>query len=125
MTRADMPRDQSMSLSGKERTFGQASMAQRTLAAIEDCNADMHEFRASAQDAANFDLVYDGDDPTPVVDSGGDPTMSLGDVAKLDAAMAKRHGVIVALIGRFADELDRLAGSNLLIDIAAAIDPSG
>ena len=59
------------------------------LARIEDCNADMHEFRASAQDAANFDLVYDGDEPTPVVDSRGDPTMSLWDVAKLDAAMAK------------------------------------
>jgi hypothetical protein len=51
--------------------------------------------------------------------------MSLGDVAKVDASMAKRHGVIVALIGRFADELDRLAGSNLLIDIATAIDSFG
>jgi hypothetical protein len=69
------------------------------LAGVEDCNPDAHGFCASAQDAANFDLVYDGDERTPVVDSGGDPTMSLGHVAKVDAAVVKRHGVIVALIG--------------------------
>src|SRR5712675_1193485 len=95
------------------------------LAGVEDCNPDAHEFRAPAQDAANFDLVYDGDEPMPLVDSGGDPTMSLGHIAKVDAVVTKRHGVIVALIGRFASELDRLARSNLLIDIAAAIDPFG
>ena len=32
--------------------------------------------------------------------------MSLGDVAKVDAVMAKRHGVMVTLTGRFADEFD-------------------
>src|SRR5947207_7247535 len=89
------------------------------LAGVEDRNSDVHEFRASAQDAANFDLIYDGDERTPIVDSGGDPTMSLRHIAKVDAVVTKRHGVIVALIGRFAFELDRLARSNLLIDIAA------
>src|SRR5882757_8887138 len=97
------------------------------LAGVEDCNPDAYEFRAPAQDAANFDLVDDGDEPTPFVDSGGDPTitMSLGHVAKMDAVVAKRHSVNVAPIGGFASELDRLAWSDLLIDIAAAIDPFG
>ena len=48
--------------------------------------------------------------------------MSLGHVAEVDAAMPKRHGVFVALIARFANEFDGLAGSNLLVDIATAID---
>ena len=95
------------------------------LAGVEDQNPDAHEFYASAHDADNFDLVYDGNKPTPVVYSRCDPTMSLWDVAKVDAVMAIRHGVIGALIGRFADELDRLARSNVLIGIAAAIGPIG
>jgi hypothetical protein len=92
------------------------------LAGVEDRNPDAHEFRASAQDAANFDLIDDRDESTPVVDSRSDPTMSLGNVAKVDAVMTKSHGVIIPLIGKVADELDRFARANVLIDIAAAID---
>src|SRR5258708_4007762 len=101
--------------------------AARRLAGVEDGNPDMHGFRASAPDAANSDLVHDSDEPTPLVDSGGDPTitMSLGHVAKVDAVVAKRHSVKVAAIGGFASELDRLARSDLLIDIAATVDPFG
>jgi len=62
--------------------------------------------RASTHDAANFDLVYDGNKPTSVVYGRCDPTMSLWYVTKVDAVVAKRHGVISALIDRFADELD-------------------
>jgi hypothetical protein len=76
------------------------------LGSVEDQNPDAHEFRPSAHDAANFDLVYDCDEPTAVVDSGSDPTMSLWDVAKVDAVMAKRHGAIGGLTGGFANELD-------------------
>ncbi len=76
------------------------------LTGVEDHNPDAHEFRASAHDAANFDLVYDRDEPTPVVESRGNPTVPLGDVAKVDAVMAKRHGVMVTLTGSFADEFD-------------------
>jgi hypothetical protein len=39
--------------------------------------------------------------------------------------MTKSHSVIIPLIGTVADELDRFARSNMLIDIAAAIDPCG
>ena len=76
------------------------------LASVEDQNPDTHEFRPSAHDAANFDLVYDGNKPTSVVYSRCDPTMSLWDVAKVDAVVTKRHGVIGALAGRFANKLD-------------------
>src|SRR5262245_46902714 len=96
--------------------------AQLPSAGVEDCNPDAHELCASTKDAANFDLVYDRNQPTPVVDSGGDPIMFLGHVPKVDAAMPKCHGMLVALIGKFANEFDRLPRSNLLVDIAAAID---
>ena len=97
-------------------------MARWPSAGVKDRNPDAHEFCAPTKDAANFDLIYDRNQPTPVVDSGGDPIMSLGHVAEVDAAMPKRHGVFVALIARFANEFDGLAGSNLLVDIATAID---
>jgi hypothetical protein len=97
-------------------------MARWPSAGVKDRNPDAHEFCASTKDAANFDLVYNRNQTTPVVDSGGDPIMSLGHVAKVDAAMTKRHGVFVALIASFANEFDRLAGSDLLVDIATAID---
>jgi hypothetical protein len=92
------------------------------LAGIKDDNSDAHEFCASAKESANFHLVYDRDEPTPVVKSEGDPMMSFGHVAEVDAAMPKRHGVFIALIGRFASEFDRVARSDLLVDIAAPID---
>src|SRR5262245_65923463 len=77
--------------------------------------------RGRTNDAANLNLVYDRNQPTPVIDSGGNPIMLLGHVTEVDAAMPKRYGVFVALIGEFANELDRLARANLLVDIAAAI----
>jgi hypothetical protein len=92
------------------------------LAGIKDDNSDAHEFCASAKESANFHLVYDRDEPTPVVKSEGDPMMSFGHVAEVDAAMPKRHGVFIVLIGRFASEFDRVARSDLLVDIAAPID---
>ncbi len=85
---------------------GICSISARRLAGVEDRNPDAHEFRASAHDATNFDLIDDRDEPAPVVDGWGDPTVSLGDVAQVDAVMAKRHGAAVMLIGAFSDELD-------------------
>src|SRR5262245_45211807 len=106
-----------------------AHNAERTVAAqlrsagVEDGNPDAHELCAPTKEAANFDLVYDRDQATPVVDSGGDPIMFLRHIAEVDAAMPKRHGVFVALIASFANEFDRLTRPNLLVDIAPAIDP--
>jgi hypothetical protein len=98
------------------------TIARLPSAGVKDRNPDAHELCAPTKDAANFDLVYDRNQPTPVIDSGGHPIMSLGHIAEVDAAMPKCHGVLVALIGKFANEFDRLARSNLLVDIAAAID---
>src|SRR5262245_26406467 len=78
-------------------------------AAVKDRNPDAHELCASTKDAANLDLVYDRDQPTSVVDSGGDPIMFLWHVPEVDAAMPICHGMLVALIGKFANEFDRLA----------------
>ena len=96
--------------------------AQLPSAGIEDGNPDAHELCAPTKEAANFDLVYDRDQATPVVDSGGDPIMFLRHIAEVDAAMPKRHGVFVALIASFANEFDRLTRPNLLVDIAPEID---
>jgi hypothetical protein len=91
----------------------------------QDRNSDAHVFCASTKDTANSNLVYDRNQSTPVVDSVGDPLMPFGHIAEVDAAMPKRHDVFVALIGKFANEFDRLARSNLLVDIAAAINSLG
>jgi hypothetical protein len=97
-------------------------VAQWPLAGVKERNPDAHESCASAKDSTNFDLVYDCNEPTPVVDSVSDPMMSFGHVADVDAAVAKRHGILVAVIGQFANEFDRVARSDLLVDIATAID---
>jgi hypothetical protein len=47
--------------------------------------------------------------------------MSFGNVADVDAAMSKRYGVF-ALTDLFANELYRIARSDVLVDIAAAIN---
>ena len=51
--------------------------------------------------------------------------MSLGHVTEVNTAMPKGHRVLVALIGKFSNEFDRLARSDLLVDVTAAIDPCG
>ena len=95
------------------------------LAGVQERNPDAHVFCASAKDTANSNLVYDRDQPTPVVDSVGDPLMPFGHVADVDAAMPKRHGMLIAVICKFANEFDRVARSDLLVDITAAINSRG
>src|SRR5262249_22507151 len=60
-------------------------------------------------------------EPMSVVDSVSDPKMSFGYVADVNAAMSKRYGMFT-LTGKFANEFDRVARPDLLVDIAAAID---
>jgi hypothetical protein len=88
---------------------------------IEHRNPSAYEFRASAQQAADLDLVHNSDKPTPIIDSIGNPTMLFGDVAEVNAAMVINHSVIVALICTVADEFDRLARSQVTVGITAAI----
>jgi hypothetical protein len=49
--------------------------------------------------------------------------VSLRYVTEVNASVSKCHRV--ALIDKFANELDRLARLDLLVDIAATIDPRG
>jgi len=53
------------------------------------------------------------------------PALSLGDVAKVNTAMAIRHGVIVAPIGGLANKFECFARSEMFIGIIASVDPSG
>jgi hypothetical protein len=66
---------------------------------IEHRNPSAYEFRVSAQQAADLALVHNSDEPMPIIDSIGHPTMLFGDVAEVNAAMVINHSVIVALIG--------------------------
>ena len=65
----------------------------------------------SAKDHANFDLVYDRQEETAVVDGLGDPIIVFGHVADVNAAMSKRYGVF-RVIGNFANEFNRVPGSD-------------
>jgi hypothetical protein len=73
---------------------------------------------------ATLDLFGNGSETKPIVQCLGDPPVSLGDIAKMNAAMMIRHGVIIALVGGLANELKCLARPDVFIDIFAAIDPS-
>jgi hypothetical protein len=57
-----------------------------------------------------------------IVDSMGDPTMLLGDVAEVNATMVIRDGVIVSSVCTVPDEIDPIARSYLIVDVTAAID---
>ena len=57
----------------------------------------------------------------PIVDSAGEPKMSFGHVANMDAAMPKRYRML-ATIATLANEFDRVARSDLFVDIATAIN---
>ena len=85
-----------MSAFDPKRTF--ARYGSVAVSGVQDRNPDAHVFCAPAKESANFDLVYDRNEPTPVVDSVSDPVMSFGHIADVDAAVAKRHGILVAVI---------------------------
>lgn len=56
-----------------------------------------------------------------IVDSAGEPKMSFGRVANVDAAMPKRYRML-AVIGILANEFDRVARPDLFVDIATTIN---
>ena len=71
-------------------------------------NPDANEFCASAKDYADFDFLYDRNEPAPVVDSVGNPTMSSGHIADVDTEMPKRNSMFIVIIGNFANEFNRV-----------------
>jgi hypothetical protein len=79
--KADMLFAPQMSAFDPKRTF--ARYGSVAVSGVQDRNPDAHVFCAPA---------------TPVVDSVSDPVMSFGHIADVDAAVAKRHGILVAVI---------------------------
>ena len=101
-------------------------MRLRPLATIvqnDDARAD--EFCALAENPTGLNGFDDGQEAKPVINRIGNPTVSPGNVAEMNISMPIRHGVFVARFSALADELERVARSNMLIRIAAALDPDG
>ena len=90
---------------------------------VENHDARTDEFCAPSEYPTNLDLFGNGGETKPIVQRFGNPALSLGDVAKVNTAMAIRYGVIVAPIGGLADELECLARSDMFIGIVSPVDP--
>src|SRR6266702_1561098 len=61
----------------------------------------------------------------PIVQRLGNPTMSPGDGAEMNAAMIRRHGAVMARISRPADKLKWISRSEVFIGIMATVNTSG
>jgi hypothetical protein len=97
------------------------ALTQQPLAGVQDHNANAHGFCTSAKNPSNFNVVNDRQEPMSIVDSAGEPKMSFGYVANVDAAMPKRYRML-AVIGILANEFDRVARPDLFVDIAPTIN---
>src|SRR5258708_13013740 len=101
-------------------------MRLRPLAAIvqnDDARAD--KFCALPENPTGLNGFDDGEEAKPVINRIGNPTVSPGNVAKMNISMPIRHGVLFTRFGALADEHERLARSKVLTRIAAALDPDG
>ena len=94
-------------------------------AVVENDDAGANKFRAPSSYPTNLDLHGDSSKAKPILQRFGNPALSLGDIANANTPMAIRHGAIVAPIGKLADELKCFARSDMLIGIAAPVDPVG
>src|SRR5262249_35497199 len=93
------------------------------MAIVENDDPRADVFCAPAENPAGLDRFDDGEEATVVIERVGNPTVLRGDVAEMKVSMPVGHGVFVAWLRVFADELERLAGSKMLIRIAADLDP--
>ncbi len=101
-------------------------MRLRPLAAIvqnDDARAD--KFCALPENPTGLNGFDDGEEAKPVINRIGNPTVSPGNVAKMNISMPIRHGVFVTRFSALADEHERLARFKVLTRIAAALDPDG
>jgi hypothetical protein len=92
---------------------------------VENHDARTDEFCAPSENPTSLDLFGNGAETKPIVQRFGNPALSLGDVAKVNTAMAIRYGVIVAPIGGLADKFECFARSDMFIGIIASVDASG
>jgi hypothetical protein len=94
-------------------------------ATIENDDARADEFCAVTENQAGFNGFNDGEEAKPVIDRFGNPTVSPGNVAKMNISMPIRHGVFVACVSALADEHECFARSKMVSCIPAALDPDG
>jgi hypothetical protein len=83
------------------------------------------EFCALPENPASLNGFDDGEESKSVINRIGNPTMSPGNVAKMNISMPIRHGVFVTRFRALADEHERLARPEVLTRIAAPLDPDG
>jgi hypothetical protein len=92
---------------------------------MENNGSRADEFCALAENPAGLNGFDNGEEAKPVVNSLGNPSVSPGNVTKMNISMPIGHGVFIARFSALADERECLARSQVLIRIAAALDPDG
>src|SRR6266705_1291681 len=83
----------------------------------EDDDARADEFCTPTDNPARLDVFDKDHEMKSIVQRLGNPTMSPGDVAEMNAAMIIRHGAVIARISRPADKLKWLSRSEVFIGI--------
>jgi hypothetical protein len=78
-----------------------------------------------AETPAGLNGFDDGEEAKPVINRFGDPTVLRRNVAEANVSMPIRHRMFVAWFSALAGEHERLARSEVLIRIAAKLDPGG
>jgi hypothetical protein len=111
-----------------DRDSGQtprASLRYSLTAIVQDDNPRADGCCTPAENPAGLDGFDDCEEAKPVIDRVGNPTVSPRNVAKMNISMPIRHGMFVARFGALAKEHERLARFEVLVRIAAALDPAG
>ena len=94
-------------------------------AIVENDDPRADESCALAENPAGLNGFDDGEEAKPVINRIGNPAVSPGNVAKMNISMPIRHGMFVARFSTFAKEHECLARFEVLVRIAAALDPGG
>jgi hypothetical protein len=92
---------------------------------VEDDDPRADEGCAPAENPARLDGFDDGEEAKPVINRVGNPTVLPGNVAEMNISMPIRYGMFVARFSALAKEHERLAPFEVLVRIAAALDPGG
>src|SRR5215470_2920450 len=92
---------------------------------VENDDARADKSCAPTKNPASLDFLGDGGEAQTVVECLGDPALSLGDIAEMNATMMIGHSVNVGSIAPFAHELEWLARCDVFVDIVPTIDPGG
>src|SRR5437660_12601373 len=91
----------------------------------EDDDARADEFCTPTENPARLDIFDKDHEVKSIVQRLGNPTMSPGDVAEMNAAMIIRHGVVIDRISRPADKCMWLSRSAVIIGLIVSDIPTG